>query len=293
MTSFIALYLALGVVAIGSTALARHWISRGPLSEAHHERIGPQEAAYLNGGPKLAMFAALGGLRRAGAIGTRPDGSLAQASPLPIGSTPLDNALYDAAGMHRRVRDLIGHAWVARALVELRRGLESTGLLPSTRRRRLYRLAALLVLPVLVVGAVHISRAHDAGRPFAWVVVISLALVYWLVWSLNRAPTSTRAGRRTLDELRSRHHHLEPLNSPSYRTYDASAAAMGIALFGKRSLSQVDPKLAADKGVSRIGLETAIGPIGAVGFGTASCGDYGSGSSSGGGGGCGGGGGGS
>ncbi|MDG4826791.1 TIGR04222 domain-containing membrane protein [Asanoa sp. WMMD1127] len=297
MTPFVALYLALGAAAIGATAVVRWWIARGPVGEPHHERIGPEEAAYLNGGRRLATYAAVGKLRRCGAIGTRPDGALDRTGPMPMASTALDNALWTAAGLHRRVSDLARERSVGRALDDVRSGLESAGLLPSTRRRWLSRLAAILVLPVLALGAVHVLRAAEADRPFAWVVAISFVLVYWLVWSLNRTPGSTLAARRTLEALRSRHHHLAPGQAPSYATYDASAAAMGVALFGAPALRQVAPEFATKQEVRRswAGTWLSTGPTGAVGFGSASCGGYGAdsgGGSSGGGGGCGGGGGG-
>ncbi len=304
---FAILYLVLGAAAVGAIALVRFRVARGPVDEPHHERIDPQQVAYLNGGPRLALVAALGGLRRAGAIGTRPDHGLAQAGPMPMGSTPLDTAVYNAAGMHRRVRDLREDTWVASALEDLRAGLERSGLIPSDAQRRRCRLAALLVLPVLALGAARIQSGVENDRPIGWLVLISLALVGALVWGLRRPPTSTRAGRQAVEQLQFRHHHLAPEHAPSYATYDASHAAMGIALYGASSLYFVDPDFAADAEIQRTVADTLVGPTGAVGAyggghdagslgcggGSSSCGGGGSSCGGGGGGGCGGGGGGS
>ncbi|MGW5673410.1 TIGR04222 domain-containing membrane protein, partial [Micromonospora sp. NPDC003776] len=48
-------------------------------------QLGPQQVAYLNGGDQLAVWTALGGLRRAGAVGVAPDRRIVPGGPLPAG----------------------------------------------------------------------------------------------------------------------------------------------------------------------------------------------------------------
>jgi uncharacterized protein (TIGR04222 family) len=70
-------------------------------------RLHPEQVAYLHDGPSLAVYTSVGGLRAAGAVGAAPGGALAQTGPMPAGATPLDRAVYNAAGKRLRVAALV------------------------------------------------------------------------------------------------------------------------------------------------------------------------------------------
>ncbi len=142
--------------------------------------------------------------------------------------------------------------------------------------------AAALVL----VGVLRLIAGIQRDKPvgllipsLAFAVVLFLALLV-----VNRIATT--AAIRGMRSLRQQHGHLSPRQSPSYATYGASGAAMGVALFGAASLYSMDPAFAAEAEIHRA---TAAG----AGSSGSSCGSGSScsgGSSCGGGGGCGGGG---
>ncbi len=73
--SFLGIYVTLVVAAVIATAVIRSVRSRGPV-EAGFLNLPPDQIAFLNGGALLAAYTALGGLRRAGAIGANPDRTL-------------------------------------------------------------------------------------------------------------------------------------------------------------------------------------------------------------------------
>lgn len=121
--TFLAIFVAAAAVVVIGSTVHRAWLFARRRSPGD-DRLGPVEAAYLNGGDRLAVYTSLGGLRGAGAIGTGPDKLLAATGPMPAGATGLDQAVYNAAGKRLRVRDLQRDPWVVGALGDLRRGLE-------------------------------------------------------------------------------------------------------------------------------------------------------------------------
>jgi uncharacterized protein (TIGR04222 family) len=291
--TFLAYFLAAAALVVIGSILHRARVFAGR-RDANRRRPTSEEAAYLNGGPRLAGYAALAGLRNADAIGLGPDGSLVQTGPLPAGSTALDQAIHHAAGNRVRPRALRDQHWVAAALADLRDRLERAGLAVTDEQRRAARTGPLLLL---ALGAVGVTRAFAGvanGRPVGFLVLAIAALAAIALVQLFRVPASTRAGRETLRSLRADNRYLSPGGHPSYATYGAASAALGVALFGTASLYAMDPAFASaaevqrnfagggDGGASVWGGGATAG----AGCGGSSCGGGGGG----GGGGCGGGG---
>ena len=281
--TFLGLYLALAVAAIVATAIVRSLLARGHTGPG--QRLTPEQVAFLNGGMQLTTYTALGGLRRAGAIGANPDRTLLPTGPLPAGSTPLDTAVYNAAGKRLRTRDLTGDPWVSSALDDIRAGLERGGLLLSRGQRVRSWLAALLLLPVVLLGGARISAGMANDRPVNVLTILVIVTIVWMLFSLARAKTRTKAGTSALASMRMENQHLSPGQSPSYATYGAGAAAMGIALFGASTLYMVDPAFAAEAEINRaVSGSPGSSSNGSSCSGGSSCGGGGGG----GGGGCGG-----
>ncbi|MFD0823862.1 TIGR04222 domain-containing membrane protein, partial [Micromonospora zhanjiangensis] len=196
--------------------------------------------AYLNAGDRLAVYTALGWLRSADAVGIAPDGMLTTTGPMPTGSTPLDQAVYNAAGKRIRARDLTGDQWVRTALDELRQDLVRRGLAVDPARRGLALIFQLLTWTLLGLGAFRLVNGLSNGKPIGYllITVVGLAICFALT---GRTPRRTRAGSAAVASLRDRNRHLAPNKSPAYTTYGSAGAAMGIALFGTASLWAMDP----------------------------------------------------
>ncbi|MFF0655245.1 TIGR04222 domain-containing membrane protein [Micromonospora tulbaghiae] len=281
---FLRWYLLIAVVVVVGAIVYRHRMLAGtPVSV--HGRLGPQQVAFLNGGDQLAVWAALGGLRHAGAVGVRPDRRLTTGGPLPAGATPLDQAVHHAASRGLHTRELAADEWVRRAVAELRDDLVRRGLALDQERRRTLRRGALLVGFLLAIGIVRAVSGLFNDRPIGWLLLslFPLGLAFVL---LNRVPWRTRAATAALDDMRRRHAWLRPEAAPAYTTYGPTEVALGVALFGTATLWTMDPGFAEQAEIQR----QALGSTGAAGGGT-SCGGgatAGGGSSCGGGGGCGG-----
>lgn len=251
--------------------------------DAQVDSLGPQQVAYLNGGDRLAVYASLGGLRSAGAIGAGSFKTLQQTGPMPGGVTPLDTAVYNAAGRRVTSRALFTDEWVRSALDQLRDGLEAQGLVVGAASLKAARLWAYAALAVLLLGIARLIDGLQNDRPVTFLVFALIAALLITIRLWRQRSGATRSARKGLTALRRRHDYLAPKQSPSYATYGATGAAMGVALYGGAALYTMDPAFAAEADIPRM-----TGGGGGDGGSSSSCGS--SGSSCGGGGGCGGGG---
>jgi uncharacterized protein (TIGR04222 family) len=278
---FVGALLAIAVL----SALHRYVLFAGR-SGADVSRLGPQQVAYLGGGDKIAVYTALAGLRASGAIGSDADRTLQPTGPLPSGVTPLDTAVYNAAGRRLRCRDIVSDQWVATALKQLRNGLESAGVATTAAQRSIARLWAVPSAVLFVVGALRIVAGTRNDRPVGYLVPLTFFALLLTFVAVSRARTTrTRAATKGMAQLRRQRAYLAPGQSPSYATYGAAGAAMGVALFGAASLYAMDPAFAAEAEIQRIGAGGTSSGFGGDGGDGSSCSGA---SSCGGGGGCGG-----
>jgi uncharacterized protein (TIGR04222 family) len=295
--AFLVGYLVLVAGAVLVTMRVRVAIRRGA-ADPDLENLDPRQVAFLAGGRRLAVYAALAALHRSGAVGPRPGRGPRATGPLPAGAAGLDRAVHAAAGDGTRVARLSGDPSVQRSLDDLRLDLERGRLLVSRTRAVGYRAAALILLPVIAFGGVRVAAGARANRPAGILILLVVASACWLIASLLASPPwRTKAGDTAVLRSRARYGHLAPAHHPSYRTYDPAKAAMGVALFGASALFLLDPRFAVAAEAPWTAASDAV-VSGAAGyppglFATGSAGGaagYGSGGGSGGGGGCGGGG---
>ncbi|HYN92814.1 MAG TPA: TIGR04222 domain-containing membrane protein [Pilimelia sp.] len=256
------------------------------------DQVGPHHAAYLAGGPRLAVFASLSGLRTAGAVDAGPDRLLLQSGPLPAGATPLDQAVHHAAGQRLRARDLPDNHVVRGALDDARLWLERTGLAVPAATRRAARRGPLLLVGLFAIGVARLYAGVANGRPVALLALALAAVGIAAVVLLARVPRSTAAAGRAIAALRSRYAHLAPQHATSYAPYGMPGAAMGVALFGAAAVWAADPAFAAAADLDLASARSATTGAGYPGGSAGGGGDGGGGGScgGGGGGGCGGGG---
>ena len=211
--------------------------------------VDVDHVAFLAGGPRLAVYSALGELRIAGVLGVGPDHILTRTAPLPIGASALQRTVYDAAGAPASAR-LSGHPAVADMLARIRDDLERTGLLLSSEQRAGTRWFAYAELAVVAIGAIRVAVGLANGTPVGD-LLRAFVLVGLFMLFLVAVPRRTRAGAAVLAELRRSYVHLAPPRKPSLDTDGAGAAATSIGLFGVRSLYVLDPVFAADVGAPR------------------------------------------
>lgn len=287
--TFLTAYLLTAAALVAFATLHRTVVLGGG-RDAFTAPMGPQQAAYLNGGPRLALYSSLAGLRAAGVIGSSSvANSLVTTGAKPLGLTQLDNAVYDAAHRKIRTRDLGADAAVRNALDGLRASLESAGFALSNAQRGSVRLWGFAALLLVGVGFLRVVDGMRNDKPFGYLILATFAMFAVAILLIARIPMMTRAGRSAVKRLRRDQAHLAPARFPALATYGAPGAAMGVALFGAASLWAMDPAFAAEAEIQR--QTAASGYSGSSNScGGSSSSDGGSSSSCGGGGGCGGGG---
>lgn len=287
--TFLAYFVVAILAATIVAGIARRIIFAGP-SDGTRLTLAPQQVAYLNGRDNLAVYASLTGLRASGALNSGPGGALQQTGPMTAGLTPLDVAVYNAAGRGARTRDLTNDQYVRSALDQLRESVERTGYATTGGQRSIARLWACLPVAVALVGVARLITGLRNDKAVGFLVpLLIFAVIVAIVALVQSNRSATYATGKALNRLRKDNQHLAPKMSPSLTTYGAATAAMGVGLFGAASLYAMDPAFAAEAEIQRNLGAAGGGSSGSYDGSSSSCS---SGSSCSGGSSCGGGGGG-
>jgi len=285
--TFLVLYGLLGVMIAASWWLTRQQIraSRGFSVHPGEFSRRPQDLAYLNGGPQLAIFAALSAMRLHGWVAVS-SGAVQAVGPLGQGATDLERAIHAVTTKPVHRLALPAQGPVGTALDAVAQRLARTGLLVSEEARLRLRRVGLWMAGVAVLGVVRLAAGLEGGRPVGFLVLELLVVSVAAIVMLRAIPRRTEHGDQVLAELRSLQYDLDPANKPNWTVYGPAAAALGVGLFGVSALWASDPAMAAELEAQRA---AALGGAGGYSAGT----DGGGGDSGGGGscgsGGCGGG----
>ncbi|GAB3974883.1 TIGR04222 domain-containing membrane protein [Plantactinospora veratri] len=277
-------YLGTAVAVFGTVWTYRRRLLRQP-SRLERGDLVPQQVGYLHAGERLAVYAALAGLRAAEAVRLTPARTLSANGPLAPGATALDKAVHAAAGAGVAQQALRADPRVVAAVGRIRDELEEAGLLLGPAASRRVRRGARLMLLLVVIGVAGISGDLVGGRSPGWLGLATLAVFGGYLLLIAKLPRVSVAAEVLLGQLRRTYDHLGPQHRPALTTYGPTATAMAVALFGTDVLGQLDPEMGAEAYVEHRALDT--GPTGAPGSGYAGYGGADSGSGDAGGGGCG------
>lgn len=282
---FLAFYL---VLLAGVTMLAAflRWFLRGPSDVAPSaESIDAYDAAYLAGGPRMAVNAALASLIHAGRITIHLGTGLqaADAGVFGLGSrATLDQSIFDAIASQGFTITRL-HRIAENYTRKISGRLESLGLVPSSSKSIQLRLApAAIVLPALLIGVTKLVVGIMRNRAIGILVFLCLFTVIVTFLFFSRLAYRTRAGSKVLRRLRRSNSALATSAKTAPDRLTDSDIALAFALFG--------PSVLIGRLVT---LRQALWPLktqGTWGSGTGSgCGGAGcGGGGGGGGGGCGG-----
>jgi uncharacterized protein (TIGR04222 family) len=280
---FLQLYAILGVAALITALIWRRRATAGR-NPGEYRQLEPVELAYLNGGATLAIQTSLAGLHCAEAVDSGPTaGTVVASGAMPAGFEDVGYALHSALATPRTVVGLSSVSGVRDALRRLTDRLTTDGLLLSPAQRRAARAAALPVFALAGLGVVRLFAGVANHKPVG-LLVLAVLVTLAVAAGLCVVPRVSAAGRAQLSRLRSTNAHLAPKLAPSWATYGAGGAMLGVALFGTQSLWAADPRFANQAGIPQAmsaGSSSSGGDSGGSGCGGSSCG---------GGGGCGGGG---
>lgn len=238
---FIVGYVVGTLVALAITLSLRRTLSSG---RAPSRELDVHEVAYLAGGEEQALIAALTGLRAENAIEIT-DRRLRRTGTRPRGRGDLDHAVAAKIGADRidyAHRLLYGPA-VRRALHAIRDRLVRERLLLGKAELRQWRATTLPLWLLLVVGIARLFAGLSGDKPvgFLFIALIVLGGLTLVLTLVSRSP-GTRAAIAAVSELRKRHRHLDPDQSPAWLTYGPDQTAYAAALYGSRVLKGIEPR---------------------------------------------------
>ncbi|OLM33548.1 MULTISPECIES: TIGR04222 domain-containing membrane protein [unclassified Pseudonocardia] len=301
--TFLVLYVVALVLVSGIVLRRRRAIAQGDPRGAGTLDSRPEDVAYLNGGPELAVYAALSAMHVDGSLVTsgRTTGQVRAGRVPGHGASALQRAIHRCAQRLTPGRMLGTHEPVRTELTRAAQRLETAGLLLSPADRARYRATAWPVGALALVGAVRIAAGLGGGRPVGFLLVLVAATAVFAAVLATQVPARTRAGDAALAAVRSRHDALSPSMRPDWTAVGPAAAALSVGAFGVGAMLAAEPAFAEELAAQKLGTlggapaatggsssdgGGAVGWSGSDSGGGTSCG--GGGSSCGGGGGCGG-----
>ncbi|MCX2185333.1 TIGR04222 domain-containing membrane protein [Streptomyces sp. SKN60] len=220
--------------AVGQLALAALLLrARSP----ERPELPPQALALLRGGPRAAVVVALVALHQRGAVAAGRRGTIRANGGAGRTRDPLQLGVHRSLQRALTLRLLATRPKARQALDALRAELGRTGLLRPPGRHRAARV--LLVCVPLTVGA-GLAAASPSALGLALGAVPVLAAL-----ALLCVPPTTRAARRLLAALRSRH----PLPAHRREVTDARDVLLYVALYGDPALALFLPHFSRDGGL--------------------------------------------
>ena len=266
-----------------ATLLRRRLRTPDDDGEATIDELDTYDIAYLAGGKRRAMDAAIAGTVASGAVRLEENHKLSVDGPLPLNPHRLEETIvrHLEAGP-RRLNEV--RVNLSLSMNQTVRKLEELGLAPTSMQRFKMRIATLLlmfggVIPLAIacLSEAWKAKVHAGGWP--WLIFVSVVLTLTV---LMRAPLRTLRGDRVLKQLQMRNDHLLALRSRE--DVPPELLPLGVALFGAAVLTGTAyASLGNDLSVGKSSWSSGCGG----GCGTSSGGGDGGGGC--GGGGCGGG----
>jgi uncharacterized protein (TIGR04222 family) len=253
--AFLALYAGLSLAVWLANVLAWRWAAGRAAPDERFPPVGVYELALLNGGPKLAVDAAITTLHERGELreGWIPGTLAATGDRPPTTAQPLERELLDTL---RRTRDARPCALAAElaggvAMRELVARLIREGLLLAPSRSRPTALLWLWSTPaLLLLGAVAIADGWDYGdKPMRWLATGVACQALHLVGNVNAhvqsdgRPLPTARGNALVAQRRA--------SQPDAGEPGNASTAQSVALGGTSSLWSSAPELATLLGVVR------------------------------------------
>ncbi|TDU26581.1 uncharacterized protein (TIGR04222 family) [Panacagrimonas perspica] len=224
-------FLKLYAFLFGVALFGGRWLSRSP-GDAHGTNaasLSPYDVAYLAGGPRRVMDAAIAVLMARGAAQWEPSSRTLQISdPVPGLPAPLDaiaQHLRTTPDPERAARTVEG------VLSPLRQNLIRRGLmLDDEAMRSQARRAALPSFIVFALGVAKIGVGLARDRPVGFLVLMSIVILFVGVYYLRKGWRVTRAGDKVVRETRLL--HASAARAP--RTQDM---AIAVALLGTAAMA--------------------------------------------------------
>ncbi len=278
-------FLQLYLVVLGGCTLAAFLLrsamrpAAGPL-DTRTSALHPAEVAYLAGGDRQAVQAAIAGLAHRDLIACdEKNRTIWTKAPARTDVDSFDRRLHGLLGGQPHSFEAV-HTMARPVLASIRSNLEQLGLLESGDvRARVGMASAVVMLTAVVLGVAKISVGVSRGRPVSFLVILTIIATYAAFSFLMNPPRRSRTGDEMLRSLRKRYAALEATARSRAESVTADDLALTVGLFGVAILERTP----------HASLARTMVPAPSSGDGSSgSCGSSGCGGGGGGCGGCGG-----
>jgi uncharacterized protein (TIGR04222 family) len=285
---FLLLYVVLMIAAAIIARLIKRSLVSPQWSDMRRINLDPYEAAYLRGGARHAIDAAIAMLAQKQLLKvSKTTRSISTTGPMPAGSHWFEKAVHHAMAPNsgRQINDIRSSSMLTPHTDRLASQLKERGLIPADSRWQTARtVSALIMLAVLLLGVAKILVGVSRNRPVGFLNLLCIITGIIMVVVYKSRPARTRLGDQALEQLRDESAALQMAARTQPHLLTSGDVALAIGLFGIDAL--------AFSNDSWTDLKTALQPPIATGSSSSSssCGSSSSCSSSscGGGGGCGG-----
>jgi uncharacterized protein (TIGR04222 family) len=228
----------LGCATLGATIL--RWVLRSPGGEVSHlkSELDPFETAYLAGGPKMAVDAALTSLVHSSALSLSAGGSRFKVNAPPAGRrSPLEKAVFNRIAYGESAASDLHRAAVELTESMANRLCQSNLALTPNQVKTVRIVPAFLVGLVFVLGIVKTGVGISRNKPVFLLILLCLIAILITSWFAFKVIHRSRAGDRLLNRLRDRNVALHTAVKSAPERMACNDVAFALALFGPTILT--------------------------------------------------------
>lgn len=251
---FLDFYVAAMVSACVAAPIVRLvlWFALGDHDANELVKFDPYETAYLAGGPKHAIGAAIAGLIQRCVLSVNDvSRTVKREKGLHGSGHPLESDVCQAVKSDAGVTLQTLLAIDCPALEKIRIRLERTGLILALPTAGAIRLATVLPLAVVAAtGVIKMLVGLSRGRPIGFLLILTAITVFAVAIVWRWKPLRTPAGRTMFKSLQAANAALQTTSTADAKNLSGEDVALAMALFGTSVL--LGPALA--------GLKTALIP---------------------------------
>ncbi|HJQ22695.1 MAG TPA: TIGR04222 domain-containing membrane protein [Blastocatellia bacterium] len=238
---FLKFYVILMIVAAIVARLLKRALVSPRWTDSRHINLDPYEAAYLRGGARQAIDAAIAMLAQRQLLKvSKTAHSVSTTGPLPAGAHWFERAVHQAISPSsaRQINDIRSSPLLTPHTDRLAAQLKQWGLIPDDSRWQMARtVSGLLMLAVLGLGVAKIFVGVVRHRPVGFLVFLCIVTGIITLVVINSRPARTRLGEQALAQLRGESAALQMAARTRPELLASGDVALAIGLFGVEALA--------------------------------------------------------
>ncbi|HKQ03625.1 MAG TPA: TIGR04222 domain-containing membrane protein [Blastocatellia bacterium] len=238
---FLKLYVVLMIVAAILARLLKRALVSPRWSDQRHINLDPYEAAYLRGGARQAIDAAIAMLAQRQLLKvSRSAHTVSTSGPLPAGAHWFEQAVHHTISptSARQINDIRSSSLLTPHTDRLASQLQQWGLIPGHQHWITARtVSGLLMLAVLLLGVVKVFVGVSRNRPVGFLVFLCIVTGIITLVVINSRPARTRLGDQALTQLRGESAALQMAARTRPERLASGDVALAIGLFGIEALA--------------------------------------------------------